>query len=127
MRPSWHGSVLLLVFVILFVALRSLEVWRNPRIGFVLGMLFAAGLFFQLWEQDETMGLDNIPARIYFLGGIALSLLGVGTLIHVLLGGTSDDAVATLVLLASGASAVHVYYRISARTEKVQAKPPVIR
>jgi hypothetical protein len=71
-RPSWQGSVLLFVFVILFVALRSLEVWRNPRIGFVLGMLFAAGPFFQLWEQDETMGLDNIPARIYLFGGIAV-------------------------------------------------------
>jgi hypothetical protein len=90
-------------------------------------MLFAAGLFFQLWERDETMELDNIPARIYFLGGIALSLLGVGTLIHVLLGGTSDDAVATLVLLASGAGAIRVSYRLSDTNEKARAKPPGIR
>ncbi|SRR5208283_2190804 len=116
--PSWYGSVLLFVFVTLFVALRSLDVWRDPRVGFVLGTLFAAGLFFQLWEKDETMWVDNIPARIYLLGGIAFSLLGAGMLIHVFQGGTSDDAVATLVLLAFGASGMLVYHRLSARNEK---------
>jgi hypothetical protein len=116
--PSWHGSVLLFVFVILFVALRSLDVWLNPRVGLVLGALFASGLFFQLWEQDETTWLDNIPGRIYVLGGIALSLLGGGMLVHVLQGGTSDDAVATLVLLAFAASGILVCHRPSARNEK---------
>lgn len=121
--PSWHGCALLFVFVILFVALRSLDVWRNPRVGFVLGTLFAASLFFQLWEKDETMWLDEIPARIYLLGGIALSLLGAGMLLHVLQGGTSDDAVATVVLLAFGANGMLLYHRLSARDDKREQNP----
>src|SRR5208282_6412 len=111
---KWRDVGVLCLYVGLFVWLRYWSgLWQNRWVGFVLGGLFAASVLFS-WsaKQENVARRYGIPKRAYLVGSVAFVIMGVRTRKHFFQGGTSDDGLIALVLLATAIGEACIYYRL---------------